>query len=104
VKKDVVMRQNYDFGPLFGSTVGFDRVFEQVQNATRGEQQGDKYPLYDIERTGEDAWFIRIYGAGRFSVGVWRSVVVVTRRAGRGCARGRSWHDHTSAASGASAG
>jgi len=53
VKEDVVMRQNYDFGPLFGSTVGFDRVFDLLQNATRGEAQRDKYPPYDIERTGE---------------------------------------------------
>ncbi len=38
------MRQNFDFGPLFGSTVGFDRVFDLLQSATRGEQQDDKYP------------------------------------------------------------
>lgn len=58
------MRQNYDFGPLFGSTVGFDRVFDLLQNATRGEPQGDKYPPYDIERTGEDAYRITLAVAG----------------------------------------
>lgn len=39
-----MIRQNFDFGPLFGSTVGFDRVFDLLQSATRGEQQDDKYP------------------------------------------------------------
>jgi len=45
------MPQSYDFGPLFGSTVGFDRVFDLLQSATRGQQEADKYPPYDIERT-----------------------------------------------------
>jgi len=60
----MVMPQNFDFGPLFGSTVGFDRVFDLLQSATRGEQQGDKYPPYDIERTGEDAYRITLAVAG----------------------------------------
>ena len=29
----------YDFGPLFGSTVGFDRVFDLLQSATRGRSR-----------------------------------------------------------------
>lgn len=58
------MRQNFDFGPLFGSTVGFDRVFDLLQSATRGEQQDDKYPPYDIERTAEDAYRITLAVAG----------------------------------------
>ncbi len=58
------MLSRYDFGPLFGSTVGFDRVFDLLQNATRAEQQDDKYPPYDIERTGEDAYRITLAVAG----------------------------------------
>ena len=58
------MPQNYDFGPLFGSTVGFDRVFDLLQSATRGEQKGDNYPPYDIERTGENAYRITVAVAG----------------------------------------
>ncbi len=59
------MRQTFDFAPLFGSTVGFDRVFDLLQSATRGEpQQDDKYPPYDIERTGADTYRITLAVAG----------------------------------------
>src|SRR3954447_1078931 len=58
------MPQTYDFGPLFGSTVGFDRVFDLLQSATRGQQEADKYPPYDIERTGENAYRITLAVAG----------------------------------------
>ena len=58
------MPQVYDFGPLFGSTVGFDRVFDLLQSATRGQQEADKYPPYDIERTGENAFRITLAVAG----------------------------------------
>jgi molecular chaperone IbpA len=34
LKEDVVMR-TYDFSPLFRSTVGFDRLFDMLDNATR---------------------------------------------------------------------
>jgi molecular chaperone IbpA len=58
------MPQTYDFGPLFGSTVGFDRVFDLLQSATRGQQEADQYPPYDIERTGENAFRITLAVAG----------------------------------------
>ena len=58
------MRPGYDFAPLFGSTVGFDRVFDLLQSATRAEQNGDKYPPYDIERVGKDAYRIILAVAG----------------------------------------
>lgn len=48
--------------------------------------------------------FIRVSGAGRAALARCECMVVVTRRAGRGCARDRSWRGHTSAASAASAG
>ena len=62
--EDVVMRPGYDFAPLFGSTVGFDRVFDLLQSATRTEPNGDKYPPYDIERVGKDAYKIILAVAG----------------------------------------
>jgi molecular chaperone IbpA len=58
------MRQTFDFAPLFGSTVGFDRVFDLLQSASRGEPQDDKYPPYDIERTGENTYRITLAVAG----------------------------------------
>ena len=58
------MPQSYDFGPLFGSTVGFDRVFDLLQSATRSPQEGERFPPYDIERTGENAYRITLAVAG----------------------------------------
>ena len=58
------MRQTFDFAPLFGSTVGFDRVFDLLQTATRAEQPDNTYPPYDIERTGDDSYRIILAVAG----------------------------------------
>ena len=57
-----MVAQRYDFGPLFGSTAGFDRVFDLLESATRGEQRDEKYPPYDI--TGENAYRITLAVAG----------------------------------------
>jgi len=58
------MRQTYDFAPLVGSTVGFDHVFDLLQSATHGGETSDKFPPYDIERTGKDAYRIVLAVAG----------------------------------------
>jgi molecular chaperone IbpA len=60
----MVTPNTYDFGPLFGSTVGFDRVFDLLQSASPREPQGEKYPPYDIERTGENSYRIILAVAG----------------------------------------
>jgi molecular chaperone IbpA len=52
----------YDFSPFFRSTVGFDRLFDLVDNATRAEDNG--YPPYNIEKTGEDTYRITMAVAG----------------------------------------
>jgi len=57
------MRTEFDFSPLFRSTVGFDRMFDLLQHATRGG--GDEhYPPYDIEHTGEDSYRVTLAVAG----------------------------------------
>src|SRR3712207_5692557 len=64
-KEDVEMRNEFDFSPLFRSTVGFDRMFDLLQHSMRGGfdvQQG--YPPYDIERTGEDSYRVTLALAG----------------------------------------
>ena len=55
--------RNYDFSPLYRSTVGFDRIFDLLDNATRVETLSD-YPPYNIERTGEDDYRITMAVAG----------------------------------------
>ena len=52
------MRTNLDFTPFYRSSVGFDRMFNLLEDSTRlGSRSGS--PAYDIMRTGEDAYQIR---------------------------------------------
>lgn len=58
------MRTVFDFSPYRRSTVGFDRLFDTLEAAARGEGAGTNYPPYDIEKTGEDAYRITLAVAG----------------------------------------
>ncbi|GHC64091.1 Hsp20 family protein [Limoniibacter endophyticus] len=55
--------RHVDFAPLYRSTVGFDRLFSMFDNLTQPEN-GQSYPPYNIERTGEDAYRISMAVAG----------------------------------------
>ncbi|WP_191060438.1 Hsp20 family protein [Geminicoccus harenae] len=57
------MRTALDFTPLFRSTIGFDRVFDLLDRASR-LQAIDNWPPYDIVKTGEDAYRISMAVAG----------------------------------------
>jgi molecular chaperone IbpA len=57
------MRTVYDFSPLFRSSIGFDRVFDLLENATR-VQSIDNWPPYNIEKVGEDQYRISMAVAG----------------------------------------
>lgn len=56
------MRQ-FDLSPLYRSTVGFDRLFSLLDQAT-GVDNAPSYPPYNIERTAENAYRITIAVAG----------------------------------------
>lgn len=56
------MRQ-YDFSPFYRSTVGFDRLFSMLDSLGQPDN-GQSYPPYNIERTGEDAYRITMAVAG----------------------------------------
>jgi molecular chaperone IbpA len=62
LKEDMVMRLT-DFAPLTRSSIGFDRLFDMMQNTTQVEQ-ADGYPPYNIERLGENAYRITLAVAG----------------------------------------
>ena len=55
--------RNYDLSPLWRSSVGFDRLFDLIDDLPRlaGEEN---YPPYNIERTGEDQYRISLALAG----------------------------------------
>jgi molecular chaperone IbpA len=48
-----------DFAPLPRSTIGFDRLFELLDQTAHFEPS-DGFPLYDIEKTGEDAYRVTL--------------------------------------------
>ena len=56
------MRTAYDFSPLFSSSVGFDHVFDLIENAAR--VQPINWPPYNIEKTGEDSYRVTMAVAG----------------------------------------
>jgi len=53
----------FDFAPYRRSTVGFDRLFDLLENQARGNG-GDNYPPFNIERRGEDSYRITLAVAG----------------------------------------
>ena len=58
--------RTYDLAPFYRSTVGFDRFFSLLDQATADGSPG--YPPYNIERTGENAYRISVAVSG-FSQG-----------------------------------
>jgi molecular chaperone IbpA len=63
LKEDVAMR-NVDLAPLWRSSVGFDRVFDLLDEASRWAGEDNNYPPYNIERTDEDQYRISLALAG----------------------------------------
>jgi molecular chaperone IbpA len=54
--------RGYDFTPYRRSTVGFDRLFDFLEDSSRAEQ--DNYPPFDIEKLGDDSYRITLAVAG----------------------------------------
>lgn len=52
-----------DFSSYRRTMVGFDRLFDMIENQNR-PNAGDKYPPFNIERRGEDAYRITLAVAG----------------------------------------
>src|SRR5262245_8717211 len=57
------MRQ-IDFAPLYRSTVGFDRLFDLLDNVSGFDAGGNAYPPCNIERLGEHEYRITMAVAG----------------------------------------
>jgi molecular chaperone IbpA len=54
--------RTYDLTPFYRSTVGFDRLFSLLDQAS--SDGGNGYPPYNIERTGENAYRISVAVSG----------------------------------------
>ena len=55
--------RHFDLSPLYRSTVGFDRMFNLIDSLGQVEN-GNAYPPYNIERTGENAYRVTMAVAG----------------------------------------
>lgn len=53
----------FDLTPYRRSMVGFDRLFDMLENQGRAST-GDNYPPFNIEKTGSDAYRITLAVAG----------------------------------------
>jgi molecular chaperone IbpA len=54
--------RTFDPTPFWRSTVGFDRLFDMLDQSARHAE--DSYPPYNIERTGDDRYRITLALAG----------------------------------------
>ena len=57
------MRTAFDFTPYRRSSIGFDRVFDLLENTARADQ-AEGYPPYNVEQRDEDSYQISIAVAG----------------------------------------
>jgi len=55
--------RTFDISPLYRSTVGFDRLFDMLDQATRVEPMTN-WPPYNIEKSGDDQYRITMAVAG----------------------------------------
>ena len=76
------MRNAFDLSPYRRSTVGFDRLFDFLENSARSEQ--DNYPPFDIEKVSDDSYRITLAVAGfrqnEIDITARQNLLVVTGR------------------------
>jgi len=63
IQEDMHAMTNFDFSPLFRSTVGFDRMQRMLESAMRADE-ANGYPPYNIEKMDENAYRITMAVAG----------------------------------------
>ena len=77
------MRSAFDFAPYRRSTVGFDRLFDMLENSSLGQTQ-ENYPPFDLIKTGENQYRIELAVAGfkpdELDITAQQNVLVVSGR------------------------
>jgi molecular chaperone IbpA len=77
------MRSAFDFAPYRRSTVGFDRLFDMLENGGVGNG-GENYPPFDLRKTGENDYQIDLAVAGfkpeEIDITAQQNVLVVSGR------------------------
>jgi molecular chaperone IbpA len=77
------MRSAFDFAPFRRSTVGFDRLFDMLENSTLGQAQ-ENYPPFDLIKLGDNDYRIELAVAGfkpdEIDITAQQNVLLVTGR------------------------
>jgi molecular chaperone IbpA len=77
------MRSAFDFTPYRRSTIGFDRLFDMLENSGPGNG-GENYPPFDLKRTGENDYCIELAVAGfkpdEIDITAQQNVLIVSGR------------------------
>ena len=77
------MRSAFDFAPFRRSTVGFDRLFDMLDNSSFGQTQ-ENYPPFDLIKVGENEYRIELAVAGfkpdELDITAQQNVLIVSGR------------------------
>ena len=77
------MRSAFDFAPYRRSTVGFDRLFDMLENSSFGQTQ-ENYPPFDLIKKGENDYCIQLAVAGftpqEIDITAQQNVLIVSGR------------------------
>ena len=77
------MRSAFDFAPFRRSTVGFDRLFDMLENSSLGQSQ-ENYPPFDLIKKGENDYCIELAVAGfkpdEIDITAQQNVLIVSGR------------------------
>jgi molecular chaperone IbpA len=77
------MRTAFDFAPFRRSTVGFDRLFDMLENSSVGQSQ-ENYPPFDLIKKGDNDYCIELAVAGfkpeEIDITAQQNVLIVSGR------------------------
>ena len=78
------MRSAFDFAPYRRSTVGFDRLFDMLENNSIGQGSQENYPPFDLIKKGENDYCIQLAVAGfkpdEIDITAQQNVLIVSGR------------------------
>src|SRR5262245_50416703 len=90
----IFVMNRFDFTPYRRSMVGFDRLFDLLEKQAQGSE--DKYPPFNIERRGNDAYRITLavagFKSGEIDITAQQNLLVVQGRKSEEAASGQFLH------------
>ena len=79
------MRSAFDFAPFRRSSVGFDRLFDMLENSNPGQTQ-ENYPPFDLIKLGDNEYRIELAVAGfkpeEIDITAQQNVLIVSGKKG----------------------